>query len=168
MEKFEKETAVYDFVKDFVDLPKFYRLFQSCPNCKNVWSCPPYNFDPMEIWNKFKKLRIIVYKLEPPSGCKETLALLEKTKHEMLLYTYALELENPGSLALSAGKCSLCTECTRPKNEPCRMPDKMRYSIESLGGDVEKALKELFNIKILWEIDGKMPEYYTLCGGLLL
>lgn len=168
MEKFEKETAVSDFVRNFVDVPKFYGLCKSCPNCGNVWSCPPYSFDPLEIWNKFSKLRIIVYKIEPLPGCEENLALLEKTKHEMLLYTYALEKKNPGSTALSAGKCSLCSECSRPKNEPCRMPDKMRYSIESLGGDVEKALRELFGIEILWEVDGKTPEYYTLCGGLLL
>lgn len=168
MEKFEKEIAVSDFVRNFVDVAKFYGLCRSCPNCGKVWSCPPYSFDPLDIWNKFKTLQVIAYKIEPSDSCEESLRLLEKTKHEMLLYTYGLEKENPGSAALSAGKCQLCRECSRSKDEPCRNPGKMRYSIESLGGDVEKTLRELFNIEILWEADGKMPEYYILCGGLLL
>ena len=44
----------------------------------------------------------------------------------------------------------------------------MRYSIESIGGDVTAPLKDLFGLEIKWAEGNLMPEYHILLGGLLM
>ena len=62
----------------------------------------------------------------------------------------------------SAGICiAVFTE------QPCKMPFKMRYSIESLGGKVDQTIEDLFGYKIKYAKDGKLPEYLIFVGGLL-
>ena len=58
-------------------------------------------------------------------------------------------------------------KCTRDFNLACKMPFKMRYSIEALGGDVDKTIEDLFECKILYAQNGKLPEYLLFVGGLL-
>ena len=43
----------------------------------------------------------------------------------------------------------------------------MRYSIESLGGEVDRAIEEIFGYEILYAHDGKLPKYLIFVGGLL-
>ncbi|MCQ2972964.1 MAG: hypothetical protein MJ209_06860 [archaeon] len=43
----------------------------------------------------------------------------------------------------------------------------MRYSIESLGGDVVNLVEDIFDIKTLWAENGKLPKYLVFVGGLL-
>ena len=78
-----------------------------------------------------------------------------------------LEQSLPGSFSLSAGECEECEHCTRPEGKPCRKPDKLRYSIESLGGNVGKTISRLCGIEIEWIEEGKIPEHFVLVGGLL-
>ena len=93
--------------------------------------------------------------------------LLAPVKRELMDELYAMEAETPGSLALSAGGCDICASCARGEGLPCRCPDKMRYSVESLGGDVLKSLLELFGETVLWAENGHLPEHYLLLGALL-
>jgi predicted metal-binding protein len=79
-----------------------------------------------------------------------------------------MENEIPGSCALAAGSCAICKECTRPKGTECRYPEKMRYSIESLGGNVVQLMKDELGIEMKWAEAGKLPEFYVLVGGLLM
>ena len=76
-------------------------------------------------------------------------------------------LENDDSVALFLGRCSLCMKCTREFGMPCKMPFKLRYSIESLGGDVDRTINDLFGFEILYASDNKLPEYLIFVGGLL-
>ena len=78
---------------------------------------------------------------------------------------YMLEDEN--SLGLFLGKCNLCMRCTREFNMPCKMPFKMRYSLESLGGKVDESIRDIFGYEIKYAQDGKLPEYLIFVGGLL-
>jgi predicted metal-binding protein len=97
--------------------------------------------------------------------------ILEKSlrieKNKLANKLFKLEKEKEGSLALFAGRCTLCGECNRQNNENCKNPDKLRHSIESLGGNIEKILKEILDIEIKWIKDYKVPEYLILCFGLL-
>lgn len=90
-------------------------------------------------------------------------------KAEMTEELFALEENVEGSRALYPGSCNLCNggRCARINGEPCRHPEKMRYSIESLGGDVMKTAKEIFDIEIVWAKAGETPPYMVLVGGLL-
>jgi len=49
----------------------------------------------------------------------------------------ALEKSNIPALAMGAGACRLCENCTYP-DEPCRYPDKMSASMEACGLFVSK------------------------------
>lgn len=101
---------------------------------------------------------------------------------------YEREKQVPGSISLSAGSCSLCkgsctrasgatspeghvpckdSQCELPSCSPCRYPDKMRYSIESLGGNVGLTTGRLMEIELEWIEEGKLPSYFVLVCGLL-
>ena len=81
---------------------------------------------------------------------------------------FRLEEKYPGSVSLSAGSCSLCHDnCTRPDGLPCRYPDKLRYSIESLGGNVGLTLSQCMGIDLEWMEEGRLPHYFVLVSGLL-
>ena len=54
------------------------------------------------------------------------------------------------------------------QGRPCRHPERLRYSIEALGGDVEGCLQHYFHVPVLWGRDGLAPEYLVLMGGLLI
>ena len=42
-----------------------------------------------------------------------------------------------------------------------------KCNIEALGGDVDKTVEDLFECKILYAQNGKLPEYLMFVGGLL-
>jgi predicted metal-binding protein len=76
-------------------------------------------------------------------------------------------LESEDALGLFLGKCNLCMRCTREFNMPCKMPFKMRYSLESLGAYVDRTVEDLLGYPIRYAHDGKLPEYLIFVGGLL-
>ena len=80
-----------------------------------------------------------------------------------------LERKYPGSRAFYAGTCHLCPEgtCARSEGRPCRYPDRIRPSLESLGFDIGKTASELLGIELKWSEPGSsgLPEYFTLVSG---
>ena len=57
--------------------------------------------------------------------------------------------------------------CTRQKGLPCVRPESMRYSIESLGGNVGLTITRYLHQELLWMEEGKLPDYFILVAGLL-
>ena len=94
---------------------------------------------------------------------------MKEVKAQMSKELFQLEEEIPESVSLSAGNCIACGEdnCSRPLDEPCRFPEKMRYSIESIGGNVGKTAHDLLGCDIEWMEEGKVPSHFVLVGGLL-
>ena len=80
-----------------------------------------------------------------------------------------LERKYPGSRAFYAGTCHLCPEetCAPSEGRPCRYPDRIRPSLESLGFDIGKTASELLGIELKWSEPGSsgLPEYFTLVSG---
>ncbi len=175
----ENDIAVEDYLKEYVNAEKFIKYCQKCPNYNNKYSCPPYDFDVYEYWRNFSELHIIgrqfffdkevrkkVYDKEESDKiiAQINLTELKRFNSELLI----MEKEQPSSRALFAGSCIFCFEgCNKLSSKPCRHPDKIRYSIESLGGDVEKTAHKLLGIELKWACDGILPEYLTLVAGLL-
>lgn len=172
------EIAIKDYVKDFVDVNYFLEFCKNCPHYENNWGCPPFDFDPIDLWNKYKTFSIIgikiifdddivdkTYSSDELSEIMSKSIRIEKNK----LFNRLLEMEKDieESTSVVAGTCNICNECGRENGEKCRHPDKLRHSVESLGGNVEKTVKELLNLDILWVEDYKLPKYLTLCCGLL-
>ena len=187
MEAFEKEISVKEYIEGYVAVEEFLEACKSCPNYGSVWSCPPYDFDVLEYWNRFSTLRVLARKiyLDGISSQEEASALLVSVKDDMSAGLYELEGAVPGSISLSAGSCSLCCGmqdsedgqpyvslggscCTRACGEACRHPEQMRYSIEALGGNVGLTCRKLMGIQLQWVEEGKLPSYFVLCAGLLM
>lgn len=177
---YTNEISIQNYVENYVDIPTFLKCCEACPNYKNIWSCPTYDFDVESYWRSYNTFSVvgrqILFDEETRNRTfsqEELYSLIEDVigKEKQILTDELFEQEKlyPGSISLSAGSCSTCGKgnCTRPKSEPCRFPDKMRYSIESLGGNVGKTISDLFHIELEWVEEGKLPSHFVLVCGLL-
>lgn len=79
-----------------------------------------------------------------------------------------LREEYPRSDILTVGGCHLCEQCTRPEGRPCRYPEGIGYTLESLGCDVSAAAEQLLGWPLLWSRKGCLPEYMALVCGVLI
>lgn len=166
-----------DFYEKYVDIEKFQELCKDCENYGKNWSCPPFDFNPNDIWQSYNKIKIVAFKYNfseevlkekfSPEELEIFIKRLERTKVKLMNIIYNLEMENPDSLGLFLGTCNLCMGCTKQFGMSCKMPFKMRYSIESLGGNVDQLIEDIFGYKILYAKNGKLPDYFIFVGGLL-
>ena len=174
--KLTADVDVGEFYEKYVD---FERISKLCIEEQEMlgynWNYPPFDFDVDDIWNSYNKLKIIAFKIDfseeelahtfEDKELEFILKRFERMKVKLMNEIYALESED--SLGLFLGKCNLCMRCTREFGMPCKMPFKMRYPIEALGGDVDKSIEDIFGFKIQYAKDGKLPEYLIFVGGLL-
>lgn len=179
IEKLEAETDIPSYLKEYVDIPTFLECCKACPNYGKIWSCPPYDFDVEAYWKRFGRLKIfgtrLIFQKEDTERTytKEELDVILKETLEIEKRRLSGEMERrereiPGSEALSAGSCICCESCTRPEGKACRCPEKMRYSIESLGGNVGKTASRLLGAEIEWMEENRLPRCFTLINGLLI
>ncbi len=171
----ERTVPMDEFLRDLVDVPRFSGYCQDCPNYGRYWSCPPFDFAPMVLWTGYGAIRLYARKLVftrdrlfPGERRAFEATELPKIKGAMARELLAMEAEVPGRLALFPGRCEWCPVCARTEGKPCRMPEKMRYSIEALGGDCGGALERYLDEKLQWAQGGRLPEQIILLGGLLL
>ncbi len=176
IKKLTVDVDVDEYYKNYVDFERISKLcIEEQEMLEYNWSYPPFDFDPDEIWHSYNKLKIIAFKIDfsdeelnhtfSDEELQYVLKRFERMKIKLMNEIYILE--NEDSLGLFLGKCNLCMKCTRDFNLACKMPFKMRYSIEALGGDVDKTVEDLFECKILYAQNGKLPEYLMFVGGLL-
>ena len=171
----ERTVPMKEFLGTLVDVPRFLGYCLDCPNHGRFWSCPPFHFDPMVLWERFGSLQLYACKivftkdrLFPGERCAFEETELPKIKADISKELLKRETETPGSLALYPGKCELCAVCARTEGNPCRNPEQMRYSIEALGGDCGGALDRYFGESLQWASGNRLPEQIILLGGLLL
>ena len=109
----------------------------------------------------------------PESGAAKAAALADP---EMFLRPYRRALdtlleererETPGSLRLDAGRCLVCERCARRDAQPCRFPEKLRYSLESLGANVGALAADKLGAPLQWGTKDAPPEYFVLVGAVL-
>lgn len=174
--KLTADVEVNEYYEKYVDFEKASKLcIEEQEMLGYNWNYPPFDFDVDDIWNSYNRLKIIAFKIDfseeelantfDKKELEFILKRFERLKVKLMNEIYALE--NEDSLGLFLGKCNLCMRCTREFNMPCKMPFKMRYPIEALGGDVDKTVEDLFGYKILYAHDGKLPDYLIFVGGLL-
>lgn len=166
---------VEDFVASCVDVPKFLGFCRECHNYGNNWMCPPFDFDPLDIWRSYEKIKLFGLRMTPAresgegkSAAERAKEIISKEKRRLIGELLEEEKKIPGSLSFFAGSCELCPVCAKVTNEPCRRPAMARHSIESLGADVSLAMKRYLGLDILWIKDDRLPEYLTLVAALLL
>lgn len=155
----------------------FLAMCRECPNYANIWSCPPYDFQPEALLSRFSRITIwgtkITFDSAAAAACNSRNAAVDTAKkimaREKRKVDFAvLEQEQcqPDSLALYGGGCRLCRNCSRIWARPCRHSDIMRPSLESLGYDVSAITEHVFNLPLLW-FDKRLPEYMLLVTALL-
>lgn len=176
IEEFKNKTTVKNYLENYVDVEVFLEYCKACWCYGRIWSCPPYNFDPKTYWNKYRYIHILGTKItfdrdtidkEKGKGAAAYIRQVYlNAKEQLSEKMYGLEQKYPGSVTLSAGNCTICDECTKLAGQACLHPGRMRYSIESLGGNVVKTAEELLGVRLQWT-DGDLPETLTLVNGLL-
>ena len=179
-EFYENTVPVREYIEDCVDVPKFLSYCRHCDNYSKTWSCPSFSFDPVDFWNRYETLRIVGMKIIVPEtlraktydgqGKQEIIEVLLKAyKQQFDEYIYQEEKKTEGGMALGGGSCMKCRpkSCSRLEGKPCRKPDKMRYSIEALGGDVGRTVTKYLHQELQWMEDGSLPEHFMLVGGVL-
>ena len=179
MSEIKKLTADVDVEKFYDEYVDFEKISKLCIEEQEMlgynWNYPPFDFDVDDVWNSYNKLKVIAFKIDFSAEELEhtfsddelnfVLKRFERLKVKLMNDIYAQESED--ALGLYLGKCNMCMRCTREFGAPCKMPFKMRYSIESLGGEVDRAIEDIFGYEILYAHDGKLPEYLIFVGGLL-
>lgn len=177
--KYETSICVPQYLEDFVEVQEFLKSCKSCPNYNKLWSCPPYEFDVLEYWNRFSTLKLLASKivfneelLQHTYSQEELEQIYSKVlpieKQNLSNELFLMESDYSGSVSLSAGSCQLCKECSRPSGTSCCHPDTMRYSLESLGANVGHTIRKLMGINLEWIEEGKLPKHFVLVSGLLI
>ena len=165
------------FQQKYQDREKYMAYCRECPRYDTVWSCPPLAFDVDAYLEHFTWVNVLCAKIilsshviteaDTPEKIKSVgWEILLSVKLDMEEKLRRLEKSIPGSVSLSSGGCNLCKECSRKEGKPCRMPEKMRYSLDAFGFDLSAITKDMLGIDILWCKD-RLPEYFTLIHGLL-
>lgn len=165
------EVDVADFVERFVRVEQFLEACRRCPNYEKRWTCPPFDFDPMDIWREYRTLKLyarVLYADAPNQPMNEAIAALKREKTVYREKLWQWEQAEPGSRMLLAGTCERCAVCEKERGSICCFPEQLRHSIEALGGDVEGCTRHYFHMPVLWGKDGLAPEYLVLVGGLLI
>ncbi|MEG1641994.1 MAG: DUF2284 domain-containing protein [Synergistaceae bacterium] len=169
-----------EFIENFVDAPRFLGYCKGCCHFEKRWSCSPHNFDPVEFLNQYNDVRLIELVIKPDKKnldglvCKdydvpkEIGEMIDIEKAHLTKYMRREEKQVPNSLYLFSGSCEICDECTRTQGLPCRFPDKMRYSIESLGIDLSQISEKFFGVKVEWMKGTDFPDHLTLICALLI
>lgn len=144
-----------------------------CVNYNRKWSCPPYspvyslyarNFEYCILTLFSCDLSQFNYVKTEYMKVKTSNSILKSQSDKLSRY---LEDRLLG-IMLSNGSCRLCKPCTKKISlDTCRNPLKLRYSLESLGLNVEKISEEYFNHRLLWYKPRLSLDYSTVVSGVL-
>ncbi|WP_461863032.1 DUF2284 domain-containing protein [Thermococcus sp.] len=121
-----------------------------CPMYGRRPGCPPHAPDWREAreWvRSFRKALIIKFGIDYDdfeNEKRKTLSYLLKREEEFFKkgYMYAL--------ALFPGSCNLCDDCPFERGEPCKMPDKVRPSIDAIGIEISRLVRIDFHESALY------------------
>ena len=175
----QKEVTVPadEFIRDYRDVERIRQYCLQCPGYGKAWNCPPFDFDPRTVSDGFKTVRLMATVIEfdetTRAACKTAEQSAEMGREAMqevwktlLPRLYEMERQSPGSRCFTF-RCVLCPEgCTRPEGKPCRHPELMRHSLESVGFDIVAMIRDLLGIDLEWSTDGSLPKHITLVTAL--
>jgi predicted metal-binding protein len=160
LNKYENKDKFFGFCKD------------GCKNFSKYWSCPPFSPSFSKFAEGYENVLIVLYysRLNQFRYLKSKDELISEShnflKSEIDKLMYSLEAAYDGVSILN-GHCCLCDICTCEASHSCKNPHKMRYSMESLGLDVEEISLDFFQHKIAWYINDEMPEHSTILSCFL-
>ncbi len=154
---------------------RFNKLCElGCINYNKKWSCPPHSPTYSSYLNGFSKFLLILFNCDLAQfDYVKTEYMKVKTSNSILKsqsdkLSRFLEIKLSGKM-LSNGSCRLCKPCSKKVSaNSCKNPLKLRYSLESLGLNVEQISQDFFNRKLLWyKTKQASPDYSTVVSGIL-
>lgn len=160
------------------DYDECLNLCQSgCRNFNKKYSCPPASVS-FEILSKsyeytiVNALQIPFIGLKPIYNSIRMANVVAKSLQRKIFDKTAQELRenNLKFVILENGSCRLCKTCALQKNEPCKYPDKMRFSLEATGVDANDLVLKCFDFPLQWYYKGKkekFPEYQCVVSAIL-
>lgn len=170
-----------DYVRDYRDKERFMGYCKQCGQYGKRWSCPPYDFDVDAYIAGYQQVMILGTKITFDEAYRHSFATAKERNEASNEAMEAaiklmdechrqLEKEYPGSLSFTGAKCFLCAPepCARLKNEPCRHPEQMRHSLESVGFDISKTASQLLGMELKWATGIELPEYLVLVTALFV
>lgn len=140
--------SIPDLILNYVEPVRFETACRSCSKYGVGSACPPHDFNVVEWWSRFAYLDLYAVSIPGDADWDEA----DKRLSDRLL---VLERAVPESLCLLSGSSG------------GKEGEAVRYSIQSLGGNVEKLCRELLSISLQWPKEGTDPGRLTLVGGLL-
>ena len=175
----KKEATVDadEFISRYRDVERIDGYCRQCPGYGKTWSCPPFDFDPVIVTDGFKTVTVTGTTIEFDEETRAACVTAEQssaTAHEainevfkeLLPLLYEQERQHPGSRCFTF-RCVLCPEgCTRPEGIPCRHPELMRHSLESVGFDLVAMMHDLLGVDLEWSHDGSLPKRLTIVTAL--
>lgn len=170
-ETYRTTIPVALYLKDFYTPEECIAACKKCSQYGNRWGCPPFSIDTKELLRPYQQVELVAVRIEPadkglPLSLYEEFLAPEKQRIETELLDREKRCE--GMVCGHVGKCTHCGDlpCTRLTGKPCRHPEKVRPSLESLGFDVTKTMSGVFGMPIEWGKEGKLPSYLTLVSAL--
>lgn len=149
------------------------RCEQGCPNYNNKWSCPPHSPKYSAISKNYNNAYIFIFYcyLEQFSYIKIPYMKIQasnsilRSKSDKIMRQ--LEKELDGKI-LTDGSCHLCRSCScKTKESTCKKPSQMRYSMESVGLNVEKIAMDFFSHELLRYSKNTSPQYSSVVITIL-
>ncbi len=114
-----------------------------CGKYGTNWACPPGVGETAELIARAQRFRqgLVIQTVWPLEDKFDFDGMMAGGAKHNALFRAVVERVTPllpvgGTLALSAGACTLCDACTYPSNRPCRQPDKAMASLEAYAIDV--------------------------------
>lgn len=173
-----KIISLQNYLKEYYQ-ETFIDCCKACPRYGKTWACPPYDFSTRDFLAQFAHAMLIGTIAEPDEATR-TAAVDRQTSldimkqgiadawHSIRPFMMECERRHPGAISLCGPTaCNGCEGCSRPNGLPCKHPELMRHSLESLGFDVSKTATELLGIELKWAKDKELPPYLTLVTMLL-
>lgn len=116
----------------------------TCGNYGQNYSCPPLSGDMAANKQRFLNYdhALIINKLVFLGKYYEKMAE-STTQVANLLDELRQKLEAEPVMIAGPGGCTLCSDCAAKTAEPCRFPDKKRYSMEGSGMDIVAMSRKL-------------------------
>ncbi|NJE26370.1 DUF2284 domain-containing protein [Thermococcus sp. MV5] len=123
---------------------------RSCPSYGKSPSCPPYVpswKETKELLKHYQTALLIKFTIKPDK--------FEEEKREILRYLLTKEQElfkngNFYAIAFFPGNCNLCEECEFEKSRKCKMPEKVRPSIDAIGIELSTIVNLDFSESVLY------------------
>ena len=61
--RYQATIPVSDYLREYVDIPTFLECCKKCHNYETKWSCPCYDFDVLEYWQKYRVFDLTAIKI---------------------------------------------------------------------------------------------------------